>query len=225
MSTQKNDFHPNMVLLDMFRFVDLIRQMTVDKDGKTVGLKNGLKQMVAQSGQSGIANIIIDGTKVKAVLNEWVPARGGIGFDGEKVEVGGMAGSELTAIYQRGLNTVKGARFESAYLITWLALSVLNGRTPTSGAPNLETSHKANVLYELLTKYKNTVKIESVSMDGAIHKATGHKFPNLTADQNTVMAIAGYARVNSDYMISTMSRKPNARSGIHTSDKDSIASM
>lgn len=225
MSPQKNTFDANSILRRSSIIVDQIRQLVTDDEGQIVGLKNGLKQMLAQSGQFGTATIKIGSTTIKAVLTDWTPAREGIGYDGEKVVPHGISASLMNSKYFSGFKSAETATKESAYLIAFLAMSILNGRTPTTGAPNLETSHKANWLRQLVNEFGENIRIESVTIPGSEHKTTGYQFPELTTDHETIMAIANYASGNSQHMIAFMGRKPMAREGLDRGADNSILNM
>jgi hypothetical protein len=217
------EFDPNKILRTMSISVDTIRQLVTNEDGKVVGLKNALKQLMAQTGQTGTAVVVIDGKKITAVLKNWTPARSGVGYEGEEVIPHGVSASEMASKYFSGFKP-ENAPKEAAYLLAFLAMSVLNGRTPTSGAPNLETSHKANILRIELEKYEN-VSFESVTIPGAVHVKTGHQFPDLIATDAMIREVAKYASTNSMHMLAEMGRKPSSRDGINRGGDGDVLSM
>lgn len=213
-------FDPNKVLLQYARFVESAKSSLETSDGVEVGLSNTLKQMYGQSGQHGKAVVKIDGKEINVHLNNWTPARKKLGYGGELVQPNAGGGSEIQKAYFSGFND-KIKLNESAYLVAWLAISVLNGRFPTSGAANVETSHKSHAILKL--HEIEQVEFVSATIPGASVKKNGtvvYTMPEMTCDGATLITMCKYFANVSKHMIANLDKRAHVVKGLDESTPD-----
>lgn len=192
----------------MSDFIYSVSSALIDDDGNQVGLANTKKQMLGQRPMTGVVKLTINKKKFTCNLNGWQPARNGLGWDGEAVQPNtGNIGEILHKYGVRQFDDETAAYKEASFLISWLALSVLNGRPPTSGALNTEMSHKANQLFQYLEV--DDIAVETVTMPGPVNN--GVQLPDFIIDGSTLYALCEYYRRVSAWMLGNLSKPRYAR--------------
>lgn len=160
-------FNPQKILVEYARFTDNAARCKIDPSGKETGLSNTNKQLFGQSGMTGQAKVRIGDKTYHCILSNWTPARIGHGYKGETVKPNGGGVGDAKKKYYAGFKNAKMGILESAYLISWLGLSILNGRPPTSGAANIETSLKSLALDKILDNFNKDIEIIEITYEGA----------------------------------------------------------